>query len=180
MKNKDKYFNACGCGGSANFSGEHFNASGFVADEDDVQDLYFEGDVEDGEGEEFDNFLSKKMRERRKIRKELIESGIDPKEAKVKALEQVPKDKLKDVLARIKKGKDKLEDSVGDIDIPSGTTSGSGTTVGTGGAIMGSSEDGGTPPKTAGFGCKNMLWIGIGAVVIIGGYFAWKKFGKGK
>jgi hypothetical protein len=61
--------------------------------------------VDDGETDEYDNFLTKKMRERNQAKKDLIAGGMDKKEAKALALEQIPRDKLKTILARMKQGK---------------------------------------------------------------------------
>ena len=120
---------SCGC---SNFDGrneldgldlaseEMLNASGKThhrsrilkfsgEDEFDYFDAYnnFEDDaytdfVDDGEEDSFDNFLTKKMRERRKLRKGLEESGLSKTEARKQALAQIPRDKLKTILANLK------------------------------------------------------------------------------
>lgn len=58
----------------------------------------------DGDINEFDNFLSKKGRERGKERKELRESGLSRKDARKEALSKIPRDKLKDVANNVAKG----------------------------------------------------------------------------
>ena len=51
----------------------------------------------DGENEHYENFLTKKGRERGKERKELRESGLSRKDARKQALAKIPKDKLKEI-----------------------------------------------------------------------------------
>ena len=58
----------------------------------------------DGDINEFDNFLTKKGRERGKERKELRESGLSRKDARKEALSNIPKDKLKEVAKNVSKG----------------------------------------------------------------------------
>jgi len=58
----------------------------------------------DGDTNEFDNFLTKKGRERGKERKELRESGLSRKDARKEALSKIPRDKLKDVANNVAKG----------------------------------------------------------------------------
>ena len=52
---EDIFLNACGCGGTYNATGSFNTDSG-----DAPQDLYFEGDVEDGEGERISSSYPKK------------------------------------------------------------------------------------------------------------------------
>lgn len=54
--------------------------------------------------DEYDNFLSKKSRERGKERRELRKSGLSRKEARKQALAKIPKDKLKDVAKKVSQG----------------------------------------------------------------------------
>lgn len=58
----------------------------------------------DGDTTEFDNFLTKKGRERGKERKELRGSGLSRKDARKEALSKIPRDKLKDVANNVAKG----------------------------------------------------------------------------
>ena len=137
--------------------------------------------VDDVSDAEFDNFLTKKMRERRRAMKELEEGGLSRKEARQKALEQVPRTKLKSVLAKIKAGR-----KVDNIDgIALGTSreavdeismaiqQGDNTET-----DLSSTSADSNDTTQAGFMSKYGMWIGIGAVVIIGGYFAYRKFAK--
>jgi len=163
------------------------NCSNFVEGDDFLvgQESTFEFDgggslVDFGDEMEYDNFLTKKMRERRRLKKELVAGGLDPKEAKQKALEQVPRAKLKELLARLKKGEN--IDNIDGIDL---STNSQGRLEQVSDALRNSTNttDISTDMldddvKEAGFLQKNGMWIGIGAVVLIGGYFAWKRFGK--
>lgn len=58
----------------------------------------------DGENEHYDNFLTKKGRERGKERKELRKSGLSRKDARKEALSKIPRDKLKEVANNVAKG----------------------------------------------------------------------------
>lgn len=168
----------CGC--NSNFDGNEsdellsFDGGGSYTD--------FVDDLESGD--KFDNFLTKKMRERRAIKKEAIAGGMTKQEAQQKALAQVPRQKLKEIIAKLKAGK-----SVVEIDTPAGkmalSTDPTQALDQLSTALADSGTGTGTPISTsgdttnqAGFLGKNGKYILIGAVVIIGGYFAWKKFGK--
>lgn len=54
--------------------------------------------------EEFDNFLTKKARERNKAKKELRDTGLSRKDARKQALEDIPRDNLKTVAKNIGRG----------------------------------------------------------------------------
>lgn len=54
--------------------------------------------------DEYDNFLTKKSRERGKERKELRKSGLSRKDARKQALAQIPKDKAKDIAKKVAQG----------------------------------------------------------------------------
>jgi len=135
--------------------------------------------VDDFETDEFDNFLTKKMRARRQRKKELQEGGLSRSEARKKALEEIPRDKLKQVIANLKAGK---EGGAGlGSEIASAVEGANLNDVST--ALTNSSTTGGTmsagmPQNTqAGFFERNKTAIiGVGVVaVLVGGYFA---FGK--
>lgn len=51
--------------------------------------------------EEFDNFLTKKARERNKAKKELRDTGLSRKDARKQALEDIPRDNLKTIAKNI-------------------------------------------------------------------------------
>lgn len=170
------------------------NCSNFVEKDDfmiDVEsNMNFDGgrSMDFGSEMEYDNFLTKKARQRRRIKKGLMESGVSKDEAKQLALQQVPRTTLRDILRRLKNG-----EKVNVIDTPLGqvTLDGNGAVDEIQNALNNATNNtstnttsgtntnyNGNTTNQAGFLKRNGLWIGIGAVVLIGGYFAWKKFGK--
>jgi hypothetical protein len=56
------------------------------------------------DGDDYDNFLTKKSRERGKERRELRKSGVSRKDARKQALAQIPKDKAKDIAKKVAQG----------------------------------------------------------------------------
>jgi hypothetical protein len=58
----------------------------------------------DGDQENYDNFFTQKARERRKLTKAGMESGLSRQDARKQALASIPKDKLKDIINKIKNG----------------------------------------------------------------------------
>jgi hypothetical protein len=64
----------------------------------------FDGDAEEGDGE-FDDFLTKRARARRKLRKKYRKSGMSRKEARKKAVSTIPKQKLGSLLKNAIQGK---------------------------------------------------------------------------
>lgn len=163
----------CGC--SSNFDGNR--PSEIVEDSNDL--LNFGGEMD-----EFDNFLTKKARERRRLKKDLIAGGLSSAEAKAQALAQVPKDKLRDIIAKLQAGR-----SVISVDTPQGAinlstdparaldeVSNALTQAGRGATDMPTNEADTTANQT--FLQRNGMWIAIGVVVLVGGFFAYKKFGK--
>jgi hypothetical protein len=58
----------------------------------------------DGEQENYDNFFTQKARERRKLTKAGMQSGLSRQDARKQALASIPKDKLKDIINKIKNG----------------------------------------------------------------------------
>lgn len=176
----------CNCN---NFSGDNefdnfVESNNFMVENESM--LNFDGGgsmtdfVDDVSDAEFDNFLTKKMRERRRAMKELEEGGLSRKEARQKALEQVPRTKLKSVLAKIKAGR--KVDNIDGIDLPTGGEAldeismaiQQGNNTQNADSVVEDSNN----ATEAGFMSKYGMWIGIGAVVIIGGFFAYKKFAK--
>lgn len=154
-----------------------------------VDDAYTDF-VDDGEEDNYDDFLTKKMRARRKRKVELKKSGVSSTEARKQALAEIPRDKLKTIISNISKGKGAV-DSVSALSSTQKqavqeappeeveeaiNNSGEGFEEGGNGIT----DEGGNDGKKAGFMGKNGMYIGIGALVLIGGYFAWKKFGSKK
>lgn len=155
--------------------------------------LAFAFDGEEGDGE-FDDFLTKRSRARRKLRKKLRKGGKSRKEARKEAVKSIPKQKLGKLLSNAVKGKTdpetnsllkKLEDK-GVIDtkkdgldkVAEQISNSVNENVSEGTQNMGTDtpvSDLTNNPVTqaGGGGNKKMLMIvGIGAVAIIGGYFA--------
>jgi len=155
----------------------------------------FDGEAEFGDGE-FDDFLTRRSRARRKLRKKLRKSGKSRKEARKEAIKSIPKQKLGSIIKQVAKGGfspssetnqilkdlenkgviDKSKDGLDKVaeqlteavneNVAEGTQN-EGNTGGTGTTDMPM-----TPPTQAGGGKpKTMLFVGIGAVVLIGGYF---------
>jgi hypothetical protein len=58
----------------------------------------------DGDDTDYDNFLTEKMRNRRKQVKAGMQSGLSRQDARKQALASIPKDKLKDIINKIKNG----------------------------------------------------------------------------
>ena len=136
----------------------------------DIEDLEDKMSFVNNDEGEFDNFLTKKLRERRSVRKGLVKGGLSKKEAKAQALAQVPKGKLGSLISNALKG---TTDVITDEVIQSSQEGVAvGTSVPTGSGGVGSSDDLETPnPKYL----KPILIIGGVAVLLVGGYFA---FGK--
>tara|TARA_Y100001937_G_scaffold128612_1_gene206203 strand:+ start:3309 stop:4061 length:753 start_codon:yes stop_codon:yes gene_type:complete len=153
----------------------------------------FDGEAEFGDGE-FDDFLTRRSRARRKLRKKLRKEGKSRKEARKEAIKSIPKQKLGAIIKQVAKGGfspssetnqilkdlenkgviDKSKDGLDKVaeqlteavneNVAEGTQN-EGSTGGTTDMPM-------TPPAQAGGGKpKTMLFVGIGAVVLIGGYF---------
>ena len=177
----------CGC--ASNFDGDMASDNelgGF--DNFDGESVEFDNDLSfDGEMDEFDNFLTKKMRARREAKKGYEAEGMTSQEAKERALAEIPRDKLKQVIANFKNRKkgdsginltDEQKSAIADGGINAVTNalnnnSGNTTTTTSGEVVDNDEED--NDETEAGFFAKNGMYIGIGAVVLIGGYFAWKK-----
>jgi hypothetical protein len=58
----------------------------------------------DGDDTDYDNFLTEKMRNRRKQVKAGVDSGLSRKDARKQALASIPKTKLKEIIEKIKSG----------------------------------------------------------------------------
>ena len=180
---------SCGC--ASNFDGDMASENELGGFENfDAEGVEFDDALGfDGEMDEFDNFLTKKMRARNKRKKELKQGGLSSAEAKEQALAEIPKDTLKQVIQNLKNRKsadsgvnltDEQKQAITDGGInvvTNALNSGGGatTTTTSGGSMGDDNDDGEWKGAEAGFFAKNGMYIGIGAVVLIGGYFAWKK-----
>lgn len=186
----------CGC--SSNFDGDMASEEelgGFDNFSGDYQ-LGFDGGFVDDNDDEFDDFLTKKMRARRKARKELEASGVSKADARKQALEQIPRDSLKQVIANFKNRKsgdsgvaltDEQKQAIaqGGLDAVQNALNNKGGVSTSGGNTSGSMGDDGEmgddDEKQAGFLAKNGKYIAIIGILAVGGFFAYKKFGgKGK
>lgn len=130
---------------------------------------------------EYDNFLTKKMRERKKIQKELVAGGLDKKSARQQSLELIPREKLKQVLTKLKRGETvneidgvKIDPTTAIEEVNDALKMGT-NTPNTEETTADNTADDNTKK---GFFAKNGMYIGIGVVVVILGIFAYKKFIK--
>ena len=73
------------------------------------------GRVDNFSDEEYENFLTKKARARRKVRKDLRKGGMSRKDARKTAVKQIPKDSLKTIAQNTLKGVGKGLKSVGNV-----------------------------------------------------------------
>ena len=138
----------------------------------------------DGENDEFDNFLTTKSRERRKLVKEGKASGLSAKDSRKQALASLPREKINELIGKIRKGENisVIETPLGNITLDSKVdeklTELAGALDKTN--VDGSGDGGGDKEIEKSFFEKNKMYI-IGAVVLIGGFIAYKKFyAKGK
>ena len=132
----------------------------------------------DGENDGYDNFLTKKSRERRKLVKEGKASGLSSKDARQQALASLPRAKLNELIGRIRKGENLkvIETPLGDVTLDSKVDEKLNELSG---ALNKEPNATGLLDEPT-FFQKNKLYI-IGAVVLIGGFFVYKKFyTKGK
>jgi len=167
----------CGCNSSFD---------GYDEEIEEVSNTYTDFDGE----EEFDNFLTKRSRARRKMRRKLRKSGVSRKDARKQARSKIPRQKLGALLKNVVSFKtsqetkdlikksgvkpsvaDKLvNDALKDNTSTDNTSTDNTSTDNTSTANIPITQAGGGKGKMA-------MMIGIGAVVIIGGWFAWKKLG---
>lgn len=154
--------------------------------------LAFAFDGEEGDGE-FDDFLTKRSRARRKLRKKLRKSGKSRSQARKEAVKSIPKQKIGKLLSNAVRGKTDPEttsilkklESKGVIDtkkdgldkVAEQISNSVNENVSEGTQNMGTetpiTDVNNAPTQAGGGGNKKMLLIvGIGAVAIIGGYFA--------
>ena len=132
----------------------------------------------DGENDGYDNFLTKKSRERRKLVKEGKASGLSSKDARQQALASLPRAKLNQLIGKIRNGENLkvIQTPLGDVVLDSKVDEKLNELSG---ALNKANNDSGLLDEPT-FFQKNKLYI-IGAVVLIGGFFVYKKFyTKGK
>ena len=141
----------------------------------------FDGDVENFD-EDFEDFLSKRSRARRKERRKLRKGGMSRKEARKSALAMIPRQKAKEMVQEVASGSPSPStQKLIDEGIVSGNPSvlaqqvnqAIKENVGEGTQTEGRSGGGTPPPQKAGLSMGMM--IGIGAVVIGGLYLIMRK-----
>ena len=175
--------------------------------EDDVEEVIgemshsnrFTGEAEFGDGE-FDDFLTRRSRERRKLRKKLRKAGKSKKEARKEAVKMIPKQKLGTLIKTVAtkglapseetskllsdldaKGvidkKDNPNNIVNQITEAVNENIAEGTqNEGTGADMSTTAPMGDMPVKQAGvFGGKRGMLIGVGVLVLVGGFFLLRK-----
>lgn len=135
----------------------------------------------DGENDEFDNFLTNKSRERRKLVKEGKASGLSAKDSRKQALASLPREKINELIGKIRKGENisVIETPLGNITLDSKVDEKLNELSG---ALDKTNVDGdgNLDDVQPSFFQQNKMYI-IGAVVLIGGFIAYKKFyAKGK
>lgn len=166
--------------------------------EDDVEEKIgrmsrsFDGEAEFGDGE-FDDFLTKRSRARRKLRKKLRKSGVSRKEARKEAIKTIPRQKVKQAVKNLATGKTDpeteqlltnlksqgvIDDTKGAADVVADQISGA-LTENTAEGTQNLGTEGmpnATMPTQAGAGGNKMLmFVGIGVVALVGGYFLLRK-----
>ena len=132
----------------------------------------------DGDNSDFDNFLTQKSRDRRKLIKEGKASGLSAKDSRKQALASLPREKINELIGKIRKGENisVIQTPLGDVTLDSKIDEKLNELSG---ALDKEPYATGLLDEPS-FFQKNKLYI-IGAVVLIGGFFVYKKFyTKGK
>lgn len=130
----------------------------------------------DGENDEFNNFLTKKQRERRQQIKAGIQSGLSRKDARKQALASLPRTKLNELIGKIKNGENisVVQTPLGDVNLDPKVDE----KLNELSESLKTQEAGGLNTQIEPtFFEKNKMYI-IGAIVIVAGYFAYTKFIK--
>lgn len=145
----------------------------------DVEDLEDKEDFVDNDEGQFDNFLTKRMRARRKARKDAIKEGASPEEARAIAQQAVPKTKLGSLVSNTLKGTtDVVTDEIVQASqegVQMENVPPVGTSVPTG---SGSGIDDGDKKKNL---TTALVIGGVAVAILVGGYFAFgKKLGLRK
>jgi hypothetical protein len=158
----------CGC---TSFTGEDMSSE-IMADFNDSPKMNLSFD---GEREMYENFLTKKQRDRRKLRRENLESGMDKKDARKNALASLPRTKLTELFAKLKSGENLkvIETPLGNIELDPNIDERLNEISD---ALKEQEKDNDKEPEPTFFE-KNKIYI-IGAVVLIGGIFVYTKFIK--
>ena len=129
----------------------------------------FDGDTD------YDNFLTEKMRNRRKQVKAGLDSGLSRKDARKEALASIPKIKLKEIIEKIKNGEqiNVLQTPLGDVKLDPKIDDRLNE-------LSDALKDPNANPiqeEEQSFFQKNKLYI-IGGVVLVAGIFVYMKYIK--
>ena len=173
---KEQFSNACGCGnagsGYVGFDGDN------ETDEQTSDYLGFSGTDEEGE---FDEFIGKKAKEKRAIKKELMAQGYSRKDARQQAREKVGGGGIMDAIEKVKGKVQEFRDKAG-IGAGAGVTGGENTSGGStsgGDTSEGSTRGADTDSGSEAFNWKPYaIWGGVGIAVLAIGFIAYKKFAK--
>jgi len=142
--------------------------------------------IDDEEENEFDEFIGKKAKEKRAIKKELMAQGVSRKDARKQANEKVGGGGIMDAIEKVKDRVQEFRDKTG---IGAGAGSGAGATGGgestSGGSTGGGDTSGGstkgadTDSGSEAFNWKPYaIWGGVGIAVLAIGIIAYRKFAK--
>jgi len=132
----------------------------------------FDGDTD------YDNFLTEKMRNRRKQVKAGMQSGLSRKDARKQALASVPKTKLNDIIQRIKNGEqiNVVQTPLGDVKLDPKIDDRLNELADALKTDPNAKTDNDNVPQPS-FYEKNKTYI-IGGIVIVAGIFVYMKFIK--
>lgn len=130
----------------------------------------FDGDTD------YDNFLTEKMRNRRKQVKAGMDSGLSRQDARKQALASIPKTKLKDIIEKIKKGEqiNVVQTKLGDVKLDPKIDD---TLNELSDALKQDPNANITKEEEPTFFQKNKVYI-IGGVVLVAGIFVYMKYIK--
>ena len=174
---KEQFSNACGCGsagsGYVGFDGDN------DTDEQTSNYLGFSGTEDEGE---FDEFIGKKAKEKRAIKKELMAQGVSRKDARQQAKEKVGGGGIMDAIEKVKDRVQEFRDKAGIVagggDGATGSTSTSSTSGGEDTSGV-STKGADTDTVDGAFNWKPYaIWGGVGIAVLAIGFIAYKKFAK--
>jgi hypothetical protein len=131
----------------------------------------------DGEREMYENFLTKKQRDRRKLRRENLEGGMDRKDARKNALASLPRTKLNELFEKLKSGENLkvIETPFGNVELDPNLDERLNEISDA--LRQKENENANNNELEPTFFEKNKMYI-IGAVVLIGGIFVYSKFIK--
>jgi len=131
----------------------------------------FDGDTD------YDNFLTEKMRNRRKQVKAGLDSGLSRKDARKQALESIPKTKLKEIIEKIKSGEqiNVVQTKLGDIKLDPKIDDRLNELSDA--LKKDDPNDTSTDSQEPSFFQKNKMYI-IGGVVLVAGIFVYMKYIK--